>query len=231
MTALVEYQVRTEEITVDDWLDEWQKRAQDAFDAEPETTTYAAAASLEDDSSLFFYEHYESGRAGLKLHMERSSHALLNETMAARRMTKRRVMSTGFFDLPDFGFRGRDGNTLIKEGAVFVLSGLRFGDDGHRGEFIRMSQGHADYCFAEKPATLIYSSGIAGQDVDRGADIKQGDLIFIVAFSDMAAAAEHEGDSRYATIRQHFIDTGAEMTTTFQKMYRTTGHGFLLKAM
>ena len=47
MTALVEFQIRTEETTMDDWLAEWQKRAQDALEAEPETTAYAAAVSLE----------------------------------------------------------------------------------------------------------------------------------------------------------------------------------------
>ena len=32
-----------DETTLDDWLDVWQKRAQDALEAEPDTTTYAAA--------------------------------------------------------------------------------------------------------------------------------------------------------------------------------------------
>lgn len=225
MTALVEYQVRTDVTTIADWLGEWQKRAQDALEAEPETTTYAAAVSLEDESCLFFYEHYENGSAGLKFHMERPSHAVLNETMGARRMTKRRVMSTGFFDLPDFGFRGRGGITLIQSGAIFVLTGLRFGDDAHRSDFIRMSRDHADHCFVEEPDTLIYSGGIVARDADRGPDIKQGDLIFIMACTDMAAVEEHYRD------RQHFIDAGVEMTTTFQKMYRMTGHGFLVKAV
>ena len=231
MTALVEYQVRTDETTVGDWLDEWQKRAQDALEAEPETTTYAAAASLEDESSLFFYEHYENGRAGLKFHMERPSHSVLNETMGARRMTKSRVMGTGFFDLPDFGFRGRGGITLIQRDAIFVFSGLRFADDSHKSDFISRSREYADYCLAEEPDTLIYSAGLAGQDADRGPDIKKGDLIFIMACTDMAAVEKHHQDPRHRALGQHLIDTGARMTTTFQKMYRTTGHGFLVKAV
>ena len=62
LTALVEYQIRSDETTMDDWLNVWQTRAQDALEAEPGTTTYAAAVSLEDESCLFFYEHYDNGR-------------------------------------------------------------------------------------------------------------------------------------------------------------------------
>ncbi|MDA8628481.1 antibiotic biosynthesis monooxygenase [Pseudomonadales bacterium] len=231
LTALVEYQVRTDETTTADWLDVWKKRAQDALEAEPHTTTYAAAASLEDESSLFFYEHYENGRAGLKFHMERPSHVVLNETMGRRRMTKRRVMGTGFFDLPDFGWRGRGGNTLISSSAIFSLSGLRFGNDAQKSDAIRLLRDHADYCFVEEPETLIYSGGIATQDADRGPAIKQGDLIFIMACTDMAAVEKHRQDPRHLALGQRIIDAGVEVTSTFRKMYRTTGHGFLVKAV
>jgi len=231
LTALVEYQIRTDETTLDDWLDVWQKRAQDALEAEPDTTTYAAAASLEDESYLLFYEHYANGRVGLKFHMERPSHAVLNETMGDRRMTKRRVMGIGFFDLPDFGWRGRGGNTLISSGAIFVLSGLRFGNDAQKSDAIRLLSDHADYCFVEEPETLIYSGGIATQDADRGPDIKQGDLIFIMACTDMAAVEKHRQDPHHLTLGQRMMDAGVEVTSTFRKMYRTTGHGFLVKGV
>jgi len=33
MTALVEFQIRRDETTMDDWLEEWQKRAQDAVNS------------------------------------------------------------------------------------------------------------------------------------------------------------------------------------------------------
>ena len=91
MTAFVEFQIRTDETTMGEWLDEWQKRAQDALEAEPETTAYAAAVSLEDESCVLVYEHYAHGTASLKFHVERPSHAVLTETMGARRMTKRPV--------------------------------------------------------------------------------------------------------------------------------------------
>ena len=231
MTALVEFQIRTDETTMGDWLDEWQKRAQDALDAEPETTAYAAAVSLEDESCVFVCERYVRGGASLKFHMERSSHAALNETMGARRMTKRRVMGTGFFDVPDLGWWRRGDSTRIQRDAIIVLFGLRLADDAQRSDYMRISQGHADYCWVEEPDTLIYSGGIATRDADRGPDIKQGDLILFMACTDMTAVEKHSQEPRHLALRQQLIKAGGEMTTTFQKTYRTTGHGFLAKAV
>jgi hypothetical protein len=163
--------------------------------------------------------------------MERPSHTELNETMGARRMTKRRIMSTGFLDYPGFGWRGRGGETLILSGVIIVISGLRFSDDAQRTDAIRMSQEHAEYCWNEEPDTLIYSMGIAGQDADRGPDIKQGDLIFMMACTDMAAADKHSQDPRYLALEPEFAKAGIETIFTFTKKYRTTGHGFLAKAV
>jgi hypothetical protein len=224
MTALVEYQVRSDETTVYEWLKEWQKRAQDALYGESQTTTYASAASLEDESYLFFYEHYENGRAGLKSHLERPSHAVLNETMGARRMTKRRIMGTGFFDLPDFGWRGRGGGALVSDCAIFELSGLRFGSEAQRCEAIRLLRELLIDRFSQEPETLIFSGGIATEDSDRGPDIKQGDLILIKASFDRAAMETHR-----LSIDERIIDAGIEVKSSFKKTYRTTGHGFLLK--
>lgn len=224
MTALVEYQVRTDKTTVDEWLKEWQKRAQDALEAESQTTTYASAVSLEDESCLFFYEHYENGRAGLESHLQRPSHAALNETMGARRMTKRRIMGTGFFDLPNFGWRGRDGGALVSVCALFEISGLRFDSEAQRCEAIRLLREHLKHNFSQEPGTLIVSGGIATQDSDRGPDIKKGDLILIVVSFDRAAMETHR-----LRLNERIIYAGIEVKSSFKKMYRTTGHGFLLK--
>lgn len=231
MTAFVEFQIRTDETTMGDWLEEWQKRGQDALEAEPETTAYAAAVSLEDESCVLVCERYARGSASLKFHVERPSHAALTETMGARRMTKRRVMSTSFFDMPDFGWWERGRSTRIQSGVIIVLLGLRFGDDAQRSDFLRMSQDYADYCRAEEPDTLIYSGGIAARDADRGPDIKQGDLIFVMACTDMAAVEKHNLDPQHLALGQQLVKAGVEITATFHKMYRTTGHGFLAKAV
>ena len=229
MTALVEYQVRTDEVTTDEWLEVWQSRAQDALVAEPETAGYAAAVSLEDESCLFFYEHYINGLAGLKVHMERTSHSVLTETMAARRMTKRRVMSTGFYDLPDFGWRGRDEKTLICRDAVISLLGMRFSNDATRREFLSRLVDDSNHCFTEQPDTLIYRCGIAERDADRGPDIKQGDVLFFKVCTDLAAAESR--DSVHLALQQPLSEAGEGITPTFQKLYRTTGNGFLTKTV
>ena len=231
MTALVEFQIRADETNMDDWLDEWQKRAQDALEAEPETTAYAAAVSLDDESSVLIYERYAQGTASLNFHVERPSHAELTETMGARRMTKRRVMSLSCVDVPNFGWWGRDDNTRIQSGAIFSISALRFGDDEQRSDAIRMSQEHAEYCWREEPDTLIYGGGIAVRDADRGPEIKQGDFIFIMACTDLAAVEKHSQDPRHLALGPVFAKTGIKTTFRFNKKYRTTGHGFLAKAV
>ena len=98
---------------------------------------------------------------------------------------------------------------------------MRFDDDGHRADYIRMAGDYADQCFTEQPETLIYSGGIAGQDADRGPDIKRGDLMFTMVYTDMSAVEKHSRD----------LAPGEHVTPTFHKMYRTTGHGFLVKAV
>lgn len=229
MTALVEYQVRTGEVTTAEWLEVWQSRAQDALEAEPKTAGYAAAVSLEDESCLFFYEHYVNGLAGLKAHMERTSHTALTETMAAHRMTRRRVMSTGFYDLPDFGWRGRDEKTLICSDAVISLSGMRFSNVATRREFLSRLADYSNDCFTEQPDTLIYTCGIAERDADRGPEIKHGDVLFFKVCTDLAAAESQ--DPVHLALRQPLSKDGEETALTFQKLYRTTGNGFLTKTM
>jgi hypothetical protein len=56
-------------------------------------------------------------------------------------------------------------------------------------------------------------------------------LIFIMACTDMAAVEKHRQDPRHLALGQRIIDAGVEVTSTFRKMYRTTGHGFLVKAV
>lgn len=224
MTALVEYQVRTDEATVSEWLNEWQKRAQDAFESEPKTTTYASAFSFEDESRLFFFEHYENGWAGLKAHLERPSHAALNGIMSARRMTKRKVMGTGFFDLPNFGWRGRNGGEVISDRVLFDISGLRFGCDASKSEGIRLLHEYLARDVAQETEILMVSGGVTTRDADRCADIKRGDLILAMASFNSEAMEAH-----ILQLGERLIDAGIEVTPSFKKKYRTTGHGFLLK--
>ena len=93
MTAVVEFQIRPENTTMEEWLDEWQKRAEDALEFEPETTAYEACINEEDPTRVLIFERYSHGHRSLTAHVERPAHAALNETMAAKNMTKRRVFS------------------------------------------------------------------------------------------------------------------------------------------
>ncbi|MCZ6853857.1 MAG: hypothetical protein O7G86_08050, partial [Gammaproteobacteria bacterium] len=181
MTAIVEYQIRSENTTMDEWLAEWDKRAEDARVGEPETTAYASAINLENALNVLVFERYAKGNSSLGLHADRPAHNTLIEVMGERRMTKRRVMSTRFSDVPDFGWWGRpechDGNG---EGIVLVILGLRFADD--------------------EPDTLIYSGGLARSDADRELDIKEGDLIFVMGCTDMAAVEKHRDDPNHLAL-------------------------------
>ena len=69
MTTMVEYQIRSESTSMEEWLDEWETRARDALDGEPETSAYAAARNLEDETNVLVFERYRKGDGSLKLHV------------------------------------------------------------------------------------------------------------------------------------------------------------------
>lgn len=229
MTAAVEFQIRTENTTMSDWLDEWQERARDALDGEPETAAYEAAVSLDDESCVLVYERYAQGAASVKAHIERPAHTQLTENMGAKNMTKRRVMSTQFYDVPGYGWWSREQGTEVKEGAIVVLAGFRFEGEG-LDAFLKLSGEHAAYCWDAEPDTLVYSGGIAAKDADRGVDVKAGDLVFVMACTDMDAVNKHAEDPNHVALGDRFAASGVVLENTFAKTYRTTGRGFIHKA-
>ncbi|SVA23608.1 uncharacterized protein METZ01_LOCUS76462, partial [marine metagenome] len=54
-----------------EWLVEWNKRALDARDGEPETIAYAAAVNVEDENGVLIFERYANGEQSLKTHSDR----------------------------------------------------------------------------------------------------------------------------------------------------------------
>ncbi len=228
MTAIVEYQIRNENTTMDKWLAEWDKRAEDAHIGEPETTAYASAINLENDSNVLVFERYAKGASSLELHANRPAHATLIEVMGERRMTKRRVMSSRFSDVEDFGWWGRagshDGNAA---GMVLVIMGLRFEDAEVGQAFLKLSSEHATYCWENEPDTVIYSGGLARADADRELDIRKGDLIFVMGCTDMAAVEKHRDDPNHVAMGAKMVEAQLTMENTFRRMYTTTGQGFL----
>ena len=89
MTAIVEFQIRTETTSLEEWLDEWQKRAEDAFEFEPETTAYEACVNVEDPSRVLIFERYAHGMDSVQAHMDRDAHKHLHAVMGEKNMTKR----------------------------------------------------------------------------------------------------------------------------------------------
>ena len=226
MTAVVEFQIRPENASMPEWLEVWDLRGEDARAAEPETIAYGTAVNLEDSNSVLVFERYRNGRQSLDQHIARPSHAALTQTMGDRKMTRRRVMSMLFDDVPGFGWWRRD-EALDQEGVVLYLVGMRFRTPAVRDQFIEFTAGHAEYCWREEPETLIYSAGVASRDADREVDLKRGDLVFVMACTDMAAVQKHSEDPNHLALGPKRAELGIERTSTFTRGYRSTGNGFL----
>ena len=60
ITVVVEFEIQSETTSLDEWLDEWEKRADDAYEHEPATTAYEAAVNIEDESRVLVFERYDN---------------------------------------------------------------------------------------------------------------------------------------------------------------------------
>jgi quinol monooxygenase YgiN len=226
-SVLIEYQVRTENNSVAEWLDVWNDRGEDARVGEPETDAYVAAVNLADESNVLVFERYANGQSSLDAHVDRPAHAQLMEAMGSRQMTRRRVMSTGFSDLADYGWWARSGSLDPGDrGVVLMALGFRFGSDEDRATYIKASREHAAYCWDAEPDTLIYSAGLAMADADREIDLHKGEVVFVMACTDLAAANRHANDPRHLALMAE-LEANIQMERTFLRSYKTTGHGFL----
>ena len=229
ITALVEFEVRTANNSVEEWLDVWHERAQDALLGEPETIAYEAAVSQADPSQILIFERYTNGQSSIDAHIKRQAHKSLHETMGSRNMTRRRVMTNLLSDIEDYGrwSRGAGGEPLAEVNVIIVLLVFRFEDAAEKQRYIDVTREHARYCRSAEPDTLIYNGGIAQRDADRGPDIKAGDLVFVAAFKDEAALLKHRDAPRHAKIQP--VLEGIERERKFSMNYFSTGKGFLWK--
>jgi quinol monooxygenase YgiN len=227
LTALVEYQVRTETTTVNDWLDVWQERGQDALVGEPDTSAYEAALSQQDESHVLVFERYAQGQSGIDAHAARPAHAMLMQTMGERSMTRRRVMSNLFADIEGYGWwdRATADNTMSEAGIAITLIGTRFKDAAMKQRYIEVTGEHAEYCREAEPGTLIYSGGLALRDSDRGPDVKTGDMLFVAAFANEQAAIRHRDDPRHVALQP--VLNEIERERTFLLSYQSSGKGYL----
>ena len=226
--AVVEFEIQTETTTMAEWLDEWEKRAEDAYDFEPETTAYEAAVHAEDDTRVLVYERYERGLASLQTHMERPSHTVIGEAMGARRMIKNRTLVNIAYDVPDYGWWSRPDFASPAKGAdqSFILLGMKFATPAHRDQFITTSTEHAHYCWNAEPDTLIYAGGIVADFPDSN-PWAADDLLFVMACTDAAATEKHAQDPNHLALGEKLRNEGVQITTAQPTQYRTTGRGFL----
>ncbi|MFT7649812.1 MAG: quinol monooxygenase YgiN [Candidatus Poriferisodalaceae bacterium] len=228
--VMVEFQIRPEAATTEEWLAEWGVRALDALHGEPETGTYASALNEDDDNQVLVFERYQHGDRSLEAHMARPAHDVLTDTMGERRMTKRRVMTSRFHELPDYGWWSRPGTDPSPAGAVVRFTGFHFDTDAQRDTFIERTREHAAYCWNNEPGTLVYSGGIAISDADREIDQQSGDLVFVAVYTDVAAADTHNDDPRHVALGEDLARDGVMSAPAFRRSYITTGHGYLWKA-
>ncbi|MDA1076889.1 MAG: hypothetical protein O3A63_19380 [Proteobacteria bacterium] len=227
-TAIVEYQIRAENNSMQEWLDVWSDRAEDARVGEPQTAAYAAAINLEAPDNVLVFERYQQGDQSLKLHVDRDAHSHLTRTMGDRNMTRRRVMSSLFNDVDSFGWWGRpqtmDANA---SGHILILLGMRFATPAMRDDFLGLSAQHAVWCWENEPETTLYSGGLARADADRELDLKQGDLVFVMGATSMEAVIKHRDEPQHLALGEEMTARGITPELTFQRSYESTGRGFM----
>lgn len=228
MVAVVEFEIPTESVSMDQWLDEWEKRAVDAYEYEPETTAYEAAVNIEDESRVLVYERYERGMSSLETHMTRPAHKAIGEAMGAGRMIKARTLVNVAFDVPEFGWWSRPEFASPARGAghSVTLLGVRFAKRAQRDRFIELSGEHARYCFTAEPDTLVYAGAIVADFPDSN-PWAADDLLFVMACTDDAAVEKHAMDPNHLALGDKFSAEGIEFESATAYQYRTTGRGFL----
>ena len=230
MTAIVEFKVREETTSVEEWLAEWDHRGLDALNGEPETSAYATAVNVEDPLNVVVFEKYTHGAASIKAHMERPAHAALTEAMGERRMTKRRMMAARFDDIQQFGWWSRSDADPTAAGVIIVVLGFRFETDAARDTYFELTAKHAEYCWEHEPDTLIYSAGIAPADGAGEIDVLAGDVVFVMACTDGRAVGKHANDAEHIALGEKFAASGISVEPHFMLTYKTTGNGYLWRS-
>ena len=145
LTVLVEFEIRSEATTMSQWFDVWSARSLDALTHEPETTAYEAAQSEEHERQVLIFERYARGQSSIDTHQQRAAHTQLQETMGARNMTKRRVMTSLFCDIDHYGWWSRPERTetLRVSGLRLTVIVTRFPDEATKARYIKLTGDHA----------------------------------------------------------------------------------------
>lgn len=233
LTAFVEFEIRKENTTAEQWVATWAERALDAWHHEPETLAYEAMISQEDDSRVLIFERYANA-SSVEAHLARPSHQALQATMGEARMTRRRVRTVTTLDVPDYGWWARPDRPRQDDGrpmgdTLVALFGSRFGSEEQRAAFIEITGGHAKYCWDAEPDNLTYSAGLATPEGSKAEDVEPGDLLFLMEATDQAAMTSHGEDPVHLALGPVMVERGVDAETTFSGYYRTTGAGFMCR--
>ena len=228
MTAIVEFEVPADEMSMDDWLTLWGPRGDDARDYEPECSGYEAMVSVEDPTRVLAYERYTNGDSSLAFHMQRPSHGELAKALGESGLNMKRTFISKFVDLPGYGWWSRpERQALFADvGALVVFLGMNFAGEAERDAFIEISGEHADYCHGAEPDKLVYSGGLSVPDTMYGIDV-EADLVFVMACTDLASMEQHRDDPRHLALGEPMAKAGCMPEIAFTKTYRTTGKGYL----
>lgn len=233
LTVFVEFEIRKENTTAEQWVATWADRALDAWHHEPETLAYEAMISLEDDSRVLIFERYANA-SSVEFHLARPSHQALQSAMGEARMTRRMVRKATTVDIPDYGWWTRPDRPRQTDGrpmgdTLVALFGSRYGDEEQRAAFIDITREHAKYCWDAEPDNLTYSAGLTTPEGSKAEDVEPGDLVFLMEATDQTAMTNHAEDPVHLALGPVMVERGVEMETTFSGYYRTTGAGFMCR--
>ncbi len=233
LTVFVEFEIRKENTTAEQWVETWAERALDAWHHEPETLAYEAMISQEDDSRVLIFERYANLNS-VELHVARPAHEKLQSIMGEARMTRRLVRKMVALDIPDYGWWARSDRPRQPDGrpngdTIVALVGSRFGDEAQKAAFIEISGEHAKYCWDAEPDTLTYSAGLTTPEGSEAEGVEPGDLIFLMEATDQAAMTKHAEDPVHVALGPVLIERGVETIPTISDYYLTTGAGFMCR--
>ncbi len=228
MIVIVEYTIRQENTTTAEWLNEWSLRAGDALEAEPETSSYAAGINREEKYNVVVFERYEHGTSSLEFHMKRPSHQKLGEVMAAREMTRRRVLSVSYHEIPGIGWwQPRTPVTESHGEVTLTIQGLRLENAGDRDEYLAWLEklSYADEC--ADAGILVLGAGTAIADADRGIEVCRGDLAVVTVMPVDSGKRQQQLGEILLSSASGNKPSGVKPAATFRRSYQISQAGFL----
>eukprot|EP00935_MAST-01C_sp_MAST-1C-sp1_P001238 g1238.t1 len=190
ISFFVEFQVRTENCTTEEWLDAFQGRAAAALEEEPGTYCYEALTNASKPNHVLVYERYAS-EAAQKAHSATPAHKAFTDALGQKRMTKRMVMQGQFKERAGFPFGAKEMNSSSTR-VLFVNTdkknfGIKeFGDD-YWANF--QANGPVSKTFHGEPGTDSYIFGEL-EKAQRG-DLEDGMFSIVEAYNDEESLRAH----------------------------------------